>query len=242
MRTAGDRRLVRIVASLSVALATLSCGGGRSGSSGSGGSPEEETLPPSYAGKKIIFVTSMAHDGDLRSWMPQCSGRSTGIEAADCICQQHARLWGNLAGTYKAWLSDATHSAASRLSHATVPYVNRKGAQIAASWTELASAPCSALWDQTEDGATVENASKLVWTGSDSDGNLVISSSTHGPRTCDDWTSGSMTDSGYVGSAAADAYHPNFPGCWSEWVETSAHEPAGWDECDLGNHLYCFEQ
>jgi hypothetical protein len=237
MKGATGRRIARVVASLGIALATSSCAGG-----GGGSGSQEETLPSSYPGKKIIFVTSMADDGDLRQWMSQCSGRSAGIEAADCICQQHAQIWGNLSGTYKAWLSDSTHGAASRLSHSTVPYVNRKGEQIAANWTELTAAPCSELWNQTETGDAVANVSTLVWTGSDSAGNLVISSYTHGPRTCDDWASDGIGHSGYVGSSGVDSYWPNFPGCWSEWVETSTHEPVGWRDCDLWNHLYCFEQ
>lgn len=242
MWTSGERRVVRIVAALGIALAALSCSGSKGGGGGGGGSPEEETLPRTYPGKKIIFVTSMADEGDLRTWMSQCSGRSTGIEAADCICQQHAQIWGNLSGTYRAWLSDSTHTAASRLAHSTVPYVNRKGQQIAANWTELTTAPCSDLWTQDEEGEVVVNGSTLVWTGSDSAGNLVISSYTHAPRTCNDWGSNSIGPSGYVGSSGVDPYWPNFPGCWSEWVETADHEPAGWRYCDEWNHLYCVEQ
>lgn len=230
MKTPGERCIAPIIASLCIALATLACaGGGTEGSSG----PQDQTLPRSYAGRKIIFVTSESHNGDLMSWRAACSGRSTGLEAADCVCQQYAETWGNLSGTYKAWLSDSRQSAASRLTHSTVPYVNRSGRQIAANWTELTTAACSDVW-QTEAGSDVWNGN-MVWTGSDSDGNVVISSYTQKPLTCNDWAGGTIRYGGYAGPANLEGLgsYPNSPGCWSEF---------GWQYCDEPAHLYCVEQ
>ncbi len=229
------------IAALILALAMASCSGSKGG--GSSGTPEE-TYPPTYAGKKIIFLTHMQDTANLFGWMSQCSGRSTGVEAADCICQQHAQLWGNLSGTYKAWLSDSKQSAAARLTHATVPYVNRRGEQLAADWTGLATAPCSDLMKYDEEGMLLSDTSMLVWTGSDSAGNMVMDTYYNVPGTCSDWTSEKSYNSGFVGQAGFDegSWWPNFPGCWSEWTETSNHTPGGKRACDDWNHLYCVEQ
>jgi hypothetical protein len=54
-----------------------------------------------------------------------------GIDGADARCGQVASA-AKLNGTFKAWISDATTSAASRLSHAAVPYRLVNGAQVAA--------------------------------------------------------------------------------------------------------------
>lgn len=227
MKAARSRGAARVIALSIVASAIGSCSG--SGSKG----VQEETLPSSYPGAKIIFVTSSAGHGNLLGWMSQCSGRSTGLEAADCICQEHARLWGSLSGTYKAWLSDSTQNAAARLSHPSVPYVNRRGVVIAGSWAELTNALCMEAMNYNEAGdTTYTHGSILVWTGSDSSGNALTPA-----KTCDDWTGGGAWLGGWVGSAGVDAYWPNFAGCWSEWVDGG-----GWRDCDDHNSLYCIEQ
>ena len=88
-----------------VAMFFIACG-----SSGGDGSDDPyiySDYPPNYPNAKIIFVTHTIDSGDLSSWMVECQ-HLKGLEAADCICQQHAERWGNLSGTYKAWLSDST--------------------------------------------------------------------------------------------------------------------------------------
>jgi len=198
------------------------------GDAGGRGEPEPEPLPATYPGKKIVFVTSTAEDGDLiGSWLPACSGRATGLEAADCICQEHA-TWGGLSGTYRAWLSDSTHSAASRLAHATVPYVNRLGVELASGWAALAALPCTELLTFTEDGgAATGTFASLIWTGSDADG------AAHPDETCDDWTSGAIGGTGWTGSLPQGTLTPGTAGCWSEF---------GRRACDDWNRLLCFEQ
>src|SRR6185312_9164199 len=56
-----------------------------------------------------VFLTSGRFTGDLG-----------GLAGADALCQGAASN-GQLAGTFKAWLSDDLASAASRFTHATVP-------------------------------------------------------------------------------------------------------------------------
>jgi len=205
-----------------------SCGG--SGDGGSGGDNQPPTYPSSYSNAKIIFVTHTIDNGNLIGWMPECSGRSTGLEAADCICQEHATRWGNLSGTYKAWLSDSTTSASSRLNHFNGPYVNRRGEQIAANWTELINGTlqCTNEINYDESGEYMSEQFSLVWTGTDASGNVH-----EWQKHCDNWTSGDAWVGGMCGSTIVPQYYGNFDGCWTEW---------GWRDCDGWNRLYCVEQ
>lgn len=217
---------VHLFISLSIGFAMISCSG--SEDSVSGGDDQQQTYPSSYPNAKIIFITSTNDNGNLIGWMPECSGRSTGLEAADCICQEHARR-GDLSGTYKAWLSDATTSASSRLSHSNLPYVNRRGEQIAANWTELTNGTkqCNNIMNYDESGEYMSEQFSLVWTGTDKFGN-IHSFQKH----CNNWTSGNAWAGGMCGMAIVPA-SGNFDGCWTEW---------GWRDCDLSKRLYCVEQ
>lgn len=208
----------------------VSCGG----DGGGGESATTTTYPSNYADSKIIFVTHTIDDGNLKGWMPKCSTKSTGLEAADCICQEHAVRWGNLSGTYKAWLSDSTTSASSRLSHSNQPYVNRRGARIAANWTELTNGTllCNDVMNYDESGDYLSTQFNLVWAGTDAFGNI------RSPlKNCNNWTSGAASSGGWVGAATVDPYWPNFGGCWTEWVHLN-----GWRDCDGWNRLFCVEQ
>ncbi len=58
---------------------------------------------------------------------------NSGLEAADYICQYHAKN-GGLSGRYSAWLSDSTTDAIDRITTASVPYLMPDGTQVAASF------------------------------------------------------------------------------------------------------------
>jgi hypothetical protein len=148
--------------------------------------------------------------------------------AADCICQEHAVRWGNLSGTYKAWLSDSTTSASSRLSHSSQPYVNRRGDLIAANWTALTNGTmqCTDVTNYNESGDISSAQFNLVWTGTNASGNTYTGN-------CSNWTSASAGASAWVGCASTDTGYPNFNGCWTGW---------GSRPCDDWNRLYCVEQ
>jgi hypothetical protein len=147
----------------------ISCSG-----DGGGRSSAPQPYPPSYANAKIIFVTSTLDSGDLRHWLLACAKKSTGLDAADCVCQEHASTWGDLSGTYKAWLSDSYTSASARLAHSLQPYVNRRGDQIAANWTELMSGSlqCSDRMSYDESGQPVAVEYNKAWTATDANGNI----------------------------------------------------------------------
>ena len=217
------------VVALFLALALISCDDGGS-DGGEGDEAKEESTPnypSSYSNAKIIFVTSTIDTGNLSEWMTECSGVS-GLEAADCICQQHAEKWGNLSGTYKAWLSDSKTNASARLSHSDLPYVNRKGKPIAANWTELTGGAlqCNDIMNYDETGEYAPKQFNLVWTGTDGSGMKHSYL-----KFCNDWTSGDVWWGGMCGSTMAP--ESNFGGCWTEW---------GWRDCDDWNRLYCVEQ
>ncbi len=202
----------------------ISCGGGGGGGGGDGAQPP--TYPPSYANAKIIFITHTIDTGNLKNWMPECSGMSTGLATADCICQEHAMRWGNLSGTYKAWLSDSTMSASARLSHSSQPYVNRRGEVIAANWTELTNGTlqCNDTMNYDESGEFMSTQFNMVWTGTSASGSISATN-------CNNWTSSSTSGSGAVGLSSSN------PSCvgggWTYW---------GSRPCDDWNRLYCVEQ
>lgn len=80
---------------------------------------------PSQSGQCIVFLTSETYYGDFG-----------GLAGADANCQRLADEEG-LPGTYKAWLSDTSTSAADRLTHSSVPYVRVDNQVVASNWQDL---------------------------------------------------------------------------------------------------------
>ncbi len=223
------RGIVCVFTSLCIGLAIISCGGSEDSV---GDDDQSPAYPPSYPDAKIIFITSDVGNGNLIDWMSSCSGRSTGLEAGDCICQEYAKR-GKLSGTYKAWLSDGTTSASSRLSHSDLPYVNRRGELIAANWSELANGTrqCDSIMNYDEHGDKRQLPYHLVWTGTDGFGNIQSFL-----KHCNNWTSGISSAGGMCGYTIVPA--PGTAGnlgegCWTQW---------GWRPCDDLNGLICVEQ
>jgi hypothetical protein len=77
------------------------------------------------AAQKLVFVTSRAFNGNLG-----------GLAGADAKCQSLAQAAG-LPGRFKAWLGNASVSASSRVTHATVPYKLVNGTVVANDFTDL---------------------------------------------------------------------------------------------------------
>ena len=160
---------------------------------------------------KRVFVSSQ----------PSSSGANLGgLTGADALCQSVANT-NQLGGTWKAWLSDPTTSAAARLTHAAVPYVLLDGSTVAADWTALTSGTLAHTINVSEDG-TVHTAILEVWTATTSGG-------AYSGRSCSAWTS-------------------NAPGATTADVGLSSQTNGDWTNryqqyCDRTNvHLYCFEQ
>ena len=160
---------------------------------------------------KTVFITSASYTGNLG-----------GLAGADAKCQALASA-ANLTGTYKAWLTDGTTSAGSRLTHSTAPYELVGGAVIANSWADLTSGTLRDYLDADETGQT-HGENTRAWTNTAGDG--ASQGPTFGGH-CSNWTSASSSPvggGGYVGFLD------------DEWTFDGA------DSCDVKDHLYCFEQ
>ena len=160
---------------------------------------------------KTVFVSSAAYNGNLG-----------GLAGADAKCQALATA-ANLTGTYKAWLTDGTTSAESRLTHSTAPYELVGGAVVANSWADLTSGTLRDYLDADETGET-HNEDTYVWTNTAGNGASI--GPTFGGH-CSNWTSSSSSP---VGAGGEVGFLDD------EWTEDGA------DECDAKNHIYCFEQ
>jgi hypothetical protein len=170
---------------------------------------------PSFAsmGKKV-FLTSTKGTGDLGTW-PGAAGKA-GLAAGDAICQNLA-LASNLAGTFKAWLSDSTTDAKNRLM-SNGPWVRLDGVKVAENKADLTKGALFTSINQSETGAYDSNYG--VWSGSTADGLKTA-------NTCSNWTDGTSSFSGSSGAAASAG---------SSWSNN-----ASGSFCNSGFALYCFE-
>lgn len=193
--------------------------------------PEEDVAaqdsPP--VTQYLVFVTSTRYTGDLG-----------GLVGADqkCMARAAAAMPSPLPGTFKAWLSDSTTSAAMHLTtHGTVPYVMVDGTVVAADWNALTSVGGAQVQNMItidENGNTVPSSidvcsgfgGHFVWTNSNDDGSLFAAAGT-----CQDLTSASSSDTGNTGSASNDQMSTQW---WSSWCNGQA--------CSSMASLYCIEQ
>jgi uncharacterized protein DUF1554 len=158
----------------------------------------------------LIFVTTATYTGNLG-----------GLAGADAKCQSVATA-GGLTGTYKAWLSDSTTSAAMRMTHAANPYVVFDGTEISATWTTLTSSKFLTPIDESQVGGTV---SSTPWTNTQADGTISVATTADD---CDDWTTAASTSVGLVGNTTMEG---------KPW--TAGNPPVG---CNSALPLYCVEQ
>lgn len=178
--------------------------------------PTPSPTPPQA---KRVFVTSATYNGNLG-----------GLPNADFKCQIRAEE-ANLGGEWKAWLSDSTTSAASRLNHYDGPYKLINGTIIANNWGDLTDGSLQNPIKITELGT---EQGIETWTNT-----LATSSIPSSSRSCSNWTS-SYDDSGSLiqirggGLAGGVVGNPNsFSQAWSNSTTAS---------CNSSMSLYCFEQ
>lgn len=178
-------------------------GGGGTIDGGGGGTDAGTDAPVLPGGAKRLFATKA-----------QWSGNLGGLSGADANCQSAAD-GAKLGGTWKAWLSDSTASAPSRLSTAS-KYVLIDGKTVVFNGP-IGGTPLHDL-DMDETGG-VDNRGQ-VWTGT------TVSGASTG-KNCSDWH-----------SAAADgttglAYSAEI----AKWSDDGSGSP-----CSLNGRLYCIEQ
>jgi hypothetical protein len=130
----------------------------------------------------LVFVTQATYTG----------GQIGGLAGGDAKCTQEAGAAG-LTGNFAAWLSDSTTSAASRLTHATVPYVMADGTQVADDGTDFTDGTHDAQLTKDANGVVVSPLG--VWTGTTAAGEIA-----NVDATCSNWTSDAASGvDGYVG-------------------------------------------
>lgn len=151
-----------------------------------------------------------------------------GLAGADKLCQDAATKAG-LAGTFKAWLSDANSSPSTRFSKSTVPYQMVGGVELAASWDELVGQGPNVAIDVDQNGQTIADAmmNALVWSNTGRDGRPE----NYGKASayCQGWTSTALEEQAVVG-----------------WL-TKRGEVDDWTfavvtPCSASARLYCFQQ
>lgn len=168
--------------------------------SGAGIALPDPPAPP--AGAHQVFLSSTTVRGSLG-----------GLKGADALCARLAGAAG-YTGTYEAWLSDGTTSAASRMAHLG-PWVRPDGRVVADTTKEWLSGSMRATPNLTELG-TFSHVS--AWTGTDRHGAARAD-------TCQDWTS-DFKDEGGRGIPSS---------LGTPWTESGT-----WD-CESRLHLYCYE-
>lgn len=171
--------------------------------------PTPTNTPTPTPSQKTVFVTSTTYTGNLG-----------GASGADAKCQVQAQAAG-LGGTYKAWLSSQSESAASRLTHATLPYKLLNGTLIANNWTDLANGTIANTITVTELGTTVSGRS---WTNTTGTGAIY---GTTVNAHCNNWTDGTSARKGRAGSSS----YIN-----SRWTSDTNIN------CNVSSRLYCVEQ
>lgn len=145
-------------------------------------------------------------------------GNMGGVAGADAICNQRARS-AQLPGTYKAWLSDISGSVAnSRFIRNPGPYVLVNGTRIANTWSDVTDGNLRAPINVTEYNQPA--VTNFVWTS-------THPNSLWSGDCCHNWTTNSNIWRGNYGSFNQTDYR---------WTA------AGYVQCNLENHLYCFQQ
>ncbi len=174
---------------------------------GTGGSLPSMTSP---SGSKKVFVTSTTYDGNLG-----------GLSGADAMCRAAAQAAG-LANysNYKAWLSDTTNNAGTRIT-SDGPWYRLDGVKVASNKAALTGTSSASLFtaiSQTETGSYVGQY-QLVWTGTGDNGVAL------GDR-CVDWNNSTDSHLGQVGYATLSN---------SSWTTATTFA------CTNMRALYCFE-
>ncbi len=158
---------------------------------------------------RLVFVTG-----------PLFVGNFGGLATADAFCQRRASDY-SLPGTYVAWLSDGTTSAASRVSHRPGFFALVDGTKVADNWKDLVDGTLDAPIDRGAGGAVHDGP---VWTGTAADGSNAKPALCPNGCNCQQWNGGGTGLQGRSDAVGAG---------WSR---------AGAGSCDTRAGLYCIQQ
>ena len=167
--------------------------------------------PPIPTGHNIMFVTSMTHNGNFG-----------GIQGADVFCQNAANAAG-VPGSYFAWMSTPTSTAASRLFGRG--WVRRDGKPFADMQSDLETGKLITPPRINELGYELGHVT--VWTATRYDGSYNTS---YFPDTCSGWTSNAAN--AYPGGAG---FSDNTGLGWTDHINPTNLLP-----CSAQAHVYCF--
>jgi hypothetical protein len=180
-------------------------------------------FPTQTASLANVVVTRVNGQSDLEAYLFKGrrvfiasgnTGNLGGIAGADAKCATRASQL-SLTGTFRAWLSDATTSPASRFLQDDVHYERHPDrVKIADNWADLT--------DGTLDAPIVATGGNLAWTGTASNGNPLGGN-------CANWTSNSSVLTGRGGVTSLTN------ATWS-----ALNTDAGCNSVSVD--LYCFEQ
>ena len=163
----------------------------------------------SSVASKTVFLTQTTFGGTLG-----------GLAGADATCQAEANAAG-LPGSFRAWLSDSTTAAASRVAVTTGRYRMPNGVFVANSWTDLTDGSLLAGINSLANGTVVAGSGR-VWTATHNDGTAYSAAADN----CNNWTSNSGT--GRQGLF-------NLTNVWTDFAPSSPCST-------IDIRLYCFEQ
>jgi hypothetical protein len=147
------------------------------------------------------------------------TGNMGGLTGADATCNARA-MAANFPGTYKAWLSSATETAAQRLAHFSGPYVLPNGTKVADDWTDLTDGTLDNPINYNNAGQLILGAQQ-AWTATTELGAL------HPAGNCNGFTSAASNVFARVGRVASSD---------SQWSTSVT------DTCNVSHFIYCFEQ
>lgn len=167
--------------------------------------PETPTTPKKYR----VFVTSTLHNGNLG-----------GLTGGDSICAARATAAG-MTGTWKAWLSDSTTDAISRIADHAPWYTPDESTVVISSYSLLSTPASTVPIVIDESGNDLSSSGNAVLTATNASGVKVAN------QHCSNWT-----DSSNGGNVRVGAIN----GSGSFWTTGVA------DFCDSISALYCFEQ
>jgi hypothetical protein len=209
------------------------------------GEVNEETNPNDGQDKPQparVFITSIKGKAKLSTW-PDANG-STGMDAADAICQARANAAG-FTTQFKAWISDANNDAACHVLGLSGKWDSVTcqtallGDRVTGPWVRIDGEPvfpfsnpeASDAWDTMqvpicvdENGVNLCDNKIYAWTGTDSNGRYL-----ENYGSCLGWTSSSNNETGGYGSGN------NTIGNWTESWKVSC------GASDSIARLYCFE-